>query len=156
MVRRTMQNKRDIDPKMAKPTTPPPQFVPNKAQAMQVPQEEVQDNTQDVSQFSQMGMNVYGNKAINSGGKNKNKNKNNNKNNKNKNNNKNVKAVDPGAIYPCLYRYVYIWPRKRKENPYWMYVTYVGKRSVAGWRYDGRNWRYYSTSLREIESFYCY
>lgn len=65
-----------------------------------------------------------------------------------------LKAVDPGAIFPCLYRYVYIWPRFGPG--YWMYVTYVGRYSVAGWRYYRRRWIYYSTDLRNIRSFYCY
>lgn len=66
----------------------------------------------------------------------------------------NLKAVDPGAVFPCLYRYAYLWPNLGPG--YWMYVTYIGKSSIAGWRYYRHRWVYYSTDLRSIRSFYCY
>lgn len=65
-----------------------------------------------------------------------------------------VKAVDSGAIFPCVYRYVYIWPNRGPG--FWAYVTYVGRNSIAGWRYTGRRWVYFGMDLRQIESFYCY
>lgn len=65
-----------------------------------------------------------------------------------------VKAVDPGAIFPCLYRYVYIWPNYGPG--FWAYVTFVGPTSIAGWRFNGRRWVYFGMDLKRIRSFYCY
>jgi hypothetical protein len=65
-----------------------------------------------------------------------------------------VYAVDPGAIRPCLYRYVYIWPRWGRG--FWAWLTFVGRRSVAGWRWNGRRWVYFGMDTRQISSFYCY
>lgn len=136
-----------MDPKVERPTTPPPQFTPNKAQAMQV---DIYDDDDEDYNYGDMPMYGY-----NGGYGNSNKGKGKHKG-ENKGKGGNTKAVDPGAIKPCLYRYVYIWPRGRRQQPYWMYVTYIGRESVAGWRYNGRYWVYYSTDLRSIESFYCY
>ncbi len=65
-----------------------------------------------------------------------------------------VKAVDPGAIRPCVYRFSYIWPEKGK--PFWAYLVYVGKKSVSGWRYYKNRWVYFGMDLKDIESFICY
>lgn len=65
-----------------------------------------------------------------------------------------LKAVDPGAIRGCLYRYTYVWPRY--GFPYWFYPTYVGRRSVSGYRWNGFMWHYFGTDLRSIDSFSCY
>lgn len=65
-----------------------------------------------------------------------------------------TKAVDPGAVFPCLYRYTYIWPNRGRG--FWAYPTYIGRNSISGWRYDGRRWVYFGMDLRQIRSFYCY
>lgn len=65
-----------------------------------------------------------------------------------------TKAVDQGAIKGCKYRYVYIWPRRGRG--FWAYLTYVGRTSVAGFRWNGRRWTYFGMDLRQIESFQCY
>ena len=72
----------------------------------------------------------------------------------NKNQQPGVKAVDPGAIRPCTYRYVYIYPRR--GNPYWAWLTYVGRTSASGYKWTGRNWVYFGVDLRQIDSFNCY
>lgn len=63
-------------------------------------------------------------------------------------------AVDPGAIRRCLYRYVFIWLRGGRG--FWIYLTFVGRRSIAGWRWNGRFWVYFGIDIRRIQSFYCY
>jgi hypothetical protein len=63
-------------------------------------------------------------------------------------------AVDPGSIRGCLYRFTYVWLNNR--NSFWFYPTYVGRTSVAGYRWRGRNWVYYGTDLNRIRSFQCY
>lgn len=63
-------------------------------------------------------------------------------------------AVDPGGIRRCLYRYTYIW--LENGNSFWFYPTFVGRTSVAGWRWRRFRWTYYGTDLRRISSFQCF
>ncbi|ALC88624.1 hypothetical protein AM500_01550 [Bacillus sp. FJAT-18017] len=63
-------------------------------------------------------------------------------------------AVDPGGIRRCLYRYTYIW--LNNGNSFWFYPTFVGRTSIAGWRWRRRGWSYYGTDLRRIRSFRCF
>lgn len=63
-------------------------------------------------------------------------------------------AVDPGAIRPCLYSFVYIWPRR--GNGFWAWLVFVGPRSVAGFRFNRNTWRYFGMDLRDIRSFQCF
>lgn len=65
-----------------------------------------------------------------------------------------VFAVDPGAIRPCLFRYVYIWLNTGEQ--FWAWLVFVGPRSAAGWRWTGFRWIYFGVDLRNIESFVCY
>lgn len=65
-----------------------------------------------------------------------------------------VYAVDPGAIRPCTYRYVYIWLNTGER--FWAWLVFVGRRSAAGWRWTGFRWIYFGVDLRNIESFICY
>lgn len=62
-------------------------------------------------------------------------------------------AVDPGAIRGCLYRFTYIW--LNNGSSFWFYPTYVGRDSIAGYRWRGFRWVYYGTDLRRIRSFRC-
>ncbi|WP_010236689.1 hypothetical protein [Clostridium arbusti] len=64
-----------------------------------------------------------------------------------------VMAVDPGSIRPCLFRFVYIWPRRGRG--FWAWLTFVGRRSASGFRWNGRRWIYFGIDLREIQSFEC-
>ncbi len=63
-------------------------------------------------------------------------------------------AVDPGAIRPCLFRFVYIWLDNRQQ--FWAWLTFVGRRSVAGWRWTGFNWAYFGVDINRIVSFTCF
>lgn len=65
-----------------------------------------------------------------------------------------VFAVDPGAIHGCLRRYTFIW--LENGNSFWFYPTFVGRTSVAGWRWRNFRWTYYGTDLRRISSFRCF
>lgn len=64
-----------------------------------------------------------------------------------------MKAVDPGALRPCTYRYVYIWLRNGRS--FWAWLNYVGRRSASGWRWNGSFWVYFGIDLRRIDSFVC-
>ncbi|MDP4090993.1 MAG: hypothetical protein Q8930_17225 [Bacillota bacterium] len=63
-------------------------------------------------------------------------------------------AIDQGAIRPCMFRYVYIWPRRGPG--FWAWITFVGRRSIAGYRWERNNWRYFGMDLRQIRSFQCF
>lgn len=63
-------------------------------------------------------------------------------------------AVDPGAIRGCLFRNTFIW--LRNGNSFWFFPTFVGRQSVAGFRWTGRRWTYYGTDLDRISSFQCF
>ena len=62
--------------------------------------------------------------------------------------------IDSGAIRPCLYRLVYIWPRR--ERGFWAWLTFVGPRSVSGFRWNRNTWRFFGMDLRDISSFQCF
>lgn len=64
-----------------------------------------------------------------------------------------VKAIDTGSIRPCLFKYTYIW--QSNGRGYWAYLTYVGPKSIAGWRWMGWRWVYFGLDLNRIDSFYC-
>lgn len=61
--------------------------------------------------------------------------------------------VDSGSIRMCRFKFAYIWPRR--GSGFWMWITYVGRRSIAGWRWDGRRWFRFGMDLRDIRSFRC-
>ena len=62
-------------------------------------------------------------------------------------------AVEPQTIRRCLYKYVYIWPRRGRG--FWSWLTFVGRRSVSGYKWNGYRWVYFGMDLREIDSFEC-
>jgi len=66
-----------------------------------------------------------------------------------------VQAVDPGGIRGCLYRYTFI--RLNNGQSFWYYPTFVGRTSVAGWRWrrGQRRWVYFGIDLRRIASYTC-
>lgn len=63
-------------------------------------------------------------------------------------------AVEQGTIRRCMHRYMYIWPRR--GHGFWAWLTYVGRRSVSGYKWNGYRWMYFGMDLREIDSFECY
>lgn len=65
-----------------------------------------------------------------------------------------VLAVDPGAIRPCVRRFVYIWLDNGQQ--FWAWLVFVGRRSAAGWRWTGFRWVYFGVDLNRIERFLCF
>lgn len=63
-------------------------------------------------------------------------------------------ALDPGAVFPCRFRFSYIWPRR--GQPFWAWITFVGRRSFAGFRWTGRSWVYFAMDLRDVRSIQCF
>jgi hypothetical protein len=66
-----------------------------------------------------------------------------------------VFAVDPGGIRGCLYRFTFI--RLNNGRSFWYYPTFVGRNSVAGyrWRRNQFRWDYFGIDLDRIRSFSC-
>jgi hypothetical protein len=62
-------------------------------------------------------------------------------------------AVDPGSIRGCLFRFTYVWLRNGQQ--FWYYPTFVGRRSISGYRWNGFMWMYFGVSLQQIQSFTC-
>lgn len=62
-------------------------------------------------------------------------------------------AIDPGAIRGCLFRFTYIWLAR---DAFWFYPTFVGRNSVAGFRWSGFRWVYFGIDLNRIQSFQCF
>ena len=63
-------------------------------------------------------------------------------------------AIDPGAIRRCRFRFIYIWLDNGRQ--FWAWLTFVGRNSVAGWRWTGFNWVYFGIDIDRISSFVCY
>ncbi|WP_317618326.1 transporter [Paenibacillus sp. PL91] len=63
-------------------------------------------------------------------------------------------AVDPGAISGCLFRNTYVWLNNGQN--FWFFPIFVGRRSVAGFRWFGRSWGYTGIDLRQISTFTCF
>lgn len=66
-----------------------------------------------------------------------------------------TRAVDPGAISGCLFRFTFVWLSRRQG--FWFFPVFVGPRSVAGYRWNSRRrrWEYTGIDLNQINSFTC-
>ncbi|CAG9621717.1 hypothetical protein [Sutcliffiella rhizosphaerae] len=62
-------------------------------------------------------------------------------------------AVDPGAFFGCLYRFT--WVRLNNGESFWFYPTFIGRRSVAGYRWFFFRWVYFGIDTNRIRSFQC-
>ncbi|WP_188455974.1 hypothetical protein [Virgibacillus oceani] len=62
-------------------------------------------------------------------------------------------AVDPGAIRRCLFRFTYIWLRR---DAFWFYPVFLGRNSIAGFRWTGFRWVYFGIDLDRVEAFQCF
>ena len=65
-----------------------------------------------------------------------------------------LKAVSPRPLRSCRYQYVYIWLEDGRN--FWTYLTYVGRRSVAGYKWIGYRWVYFGTDTDNISEYTCY
>lgn len=62
-------------------------------------------------------------------------------------------AVDSGSMRPCLFRFTYVWLENGRG--FWFYPTFVGRHSIAGYRWRMNRWSYYGTDTNRIRSFQC-
>lgn len=58
------------------------------------------------------------------------------------------------GIRRCIYRNTYIW--LNNGDSYWFFPTFVGFRSMAGFRWRGFGWIYHVVDLNRVRSFQCY
>ncbi|WP_150272737.1 collagen-like protein [Paenibacillus tepidiphilus] len=63
-------------------------------------------------------------------------------------------AVDPGGIRRCLFRNTYIWLNNGEQ--FWFYPVFVGRNSIAGFRWFGFFWGYFGVDLNQVRSFTCF
>jgi len=63
-------------------------------------------------------------------------------------------AVDPRGIARCLFRPTYVWLRGFEH--FWFYPIFVGRTSVAGFRWIGSRWVFFGIDLRRIQAFSCF
>ena len=66
----------------------------------------------------------------------------------------NPKAVSPGSISFCLFKFTYIWERGNRN--YWTYLLNVDRRSISGFRWFRGRWVFFGLDLNRIDSFICY
>ena len=64
-----------------------------------------------------------------------------------------VFTIDPGALTGCLNRYTYVW--LQNGTSFWMYLTFIGRQSVSGFRWTQFGWTFTGLSLQSIEMFAC-
>lgn len=64
------------------------------------------------------------------------------------------KAVDPGAIRFCRYKFTYIWLENGRS--FWVWLIFVGRDSIAGYRWRRGNWSFWGTDIRNVDSFTCF
>lgn len=64
-----------------------------------------------------------------------------------------TRAIDPGAISFCHYRFTYVWPEMGRA--FWFYPVFLGPRSISGFRWTGSAWVYYGMDLNDIDAFQC-
>ena len=65
-------------------------------------------------------------------------------------------AIHAPSMRRCLYRNTYVWLMNGRR--FWFYPTYVGRTSVAGYRWSERRqrWAYFGIDASEIRSFQCF
>lgn len=62
--------------------------------------------------------------------------------------------VDPGSLIRCRGRFTYMWLDTGAS--FWFYPTFIGRRSVAGYRWARFGWVYFGIDVNRITSFYCF
>lgn len=59
----------------------------------------------------------------------------------------------PGPIRFCVNRFAYIWLENGRE--FWAWISFVARRTVYGYRWNGRRWVYFQVNANEIDTFIC-
>jgi hypothetical protein len=61
--------------------------------------------------------------------------------------------VDRGAIDGCMFNFTYVWLKNGRE--FWFFPAYLGRTSIAGFRWQFGRWSYIGFDLSSIEFFSC-
>jgi len=64
-----------------------------------------------------------------------------------------ARDMSPQAIRPCLNSFTYI--RLTNGPQFWMYPTFVGRNSIAGYKWGRFGWSFTGFDLRGVRSFSC-
>lgn len=59
----------------------------------------------------------------------------------------------PGSVRICTNKMAYLWLVDGRN--FWVWITYVTRRTVNGYRWTGRRWVYFEADVNEVETFYC-
>ena len=62
-------------------------------------------------------------------------------------------SIDARAISRCMNDFTYVW--LVGGNGFWMFPTFVGPRSIAGYRWGRFGWTYTGFDIRAIKAFSC-
>jgi hypothetical protein len=62
-----------------------------------------------------------------------------------------VRAIDAGAIRGAMFKMIYVWLEDGQS--FWFFPTYVGRESVAGFRWGRFGWTYAGFDLRLVKGF---
>lgn len=65
----------------------------------------------------------------------------------------NLSTVEFGIINPCIFKYTYLWLKNGDE--FWSYLVYISRTAIAGWRYQGGRWVYFTLDLSDLRNFTC-
>ncbi len=66
-----------------------------------------------------------------------------------------LRAVDPNSMRGCMRKFTYV--SLENGSSFWFYPTFVGRRSVSGYRWSRRRnqWIYTGIDLRDVRRFSC-
>lgn len=59
----------------------------------------------------------------------------------------------PGPIRFCVNSFAYIWFRDGRN--YWAWISFVARRTIYGYRWNGRRWIYFQANVNDIDTFLC-
>ncbi len=65
------------------------------------------------------------------------------------------RLTSPRQLSRCLYRVVYIWPKRGR--PFWIWPVAIRRNTVEGYRWNQRRqrWNYFTMSIDQIDRFRC-
>lgn len=64
------------------------------------------------------------------------------------------RPVNTFALRRCMFRTIYIWPRRGPG--FFAWLNNAGRNTVSGYRWNGRRWELFAMDIRDIQRFRCY
>jgi len=59
----------------------------------------------------------------------------------------------PGPIRFCENRFTYIWLVNGRD--FWTWISAVSRRTIYGYRWNGRRWMYFESDVNDVDTFIC-